>query len=216
MENLSNSSSASTVIRFSLQIEIAKFKISISHPSQKEFAIMLKIIDKLLIKIGLTRTNSPNLNAKMKEDGTINQRSVQMEGQNCYFEGNISFGKSPSWSEKKIAAENLINAMQSFFFSALGRNGRGGYLDSRNLDDNGSIKKSCLLSATREFANAKEKLKNAINANAVILEETDQIQLHELHDTLLRTAIDKVTEKLKEESSSTINSILEKYLKKKS
>ena len=177
----------------------------------------MKLFDELLIKMGWTKTNSPTLKGIVKDNGVVNQRNIQLQGQNIYAEGDVVLpGKSYTWSEKREAAENLVKAVEAFFYSIIGRDGVGGLMAAQNLDANGQIKDHCLPIAKREFRNSKERLKAVVRDNASKLEEDDQVELHGLQDSLLQKDMYDVTKTLKEETTLTVELILKKYFEKTS
>lgn len=50
---------------------------------------MMKVLDKFLLKIGLTKTGSPNLRGIAKDEAKIHQQSTQV-GRNAYVAGHDS------------------------------------------------------------------------------------------------------------------------------
>jgi hypothetical protein len=61
---------------------------------------MMNLIDKLLVKLGYTRNNSPTLKAKTKE-GNIDQKQIQIGDGSIIVEGNLVIPEKPySWYER--------------------------------------------------------------------------------------------------------------------
>lgn len=162
----------------------------------------LKLLDKLLIKIGLTRTASPSFKANAKEGSRVQQQSTQAGGDAYTAGGDLVIGgRIYTWSEKREAAEHLLKEVKSFFFSALSSDKLSGFLAPKNLPN-----------AKMELERAQGRLRTAIKQGAPKLEEQDQRKLYKIQDDLLKVDMNAITEELREKILSSVRSILEKYL----
>ncbi len=173
--------------------------------------LITNLFDKLILclKAKITKIDSPTYKSHQKGNWNINQQTSQ--GNSCIVYGDVNFSeKRPSWSEKKLAVQSILKEINNFFYTVLGKNGRFGLLQTKNLDALGKIQNRHL----KIFIGAKEALKRNVEIHAILLDDPEQKRLDTLVNSLLIIDdIHQITEKFRAAFLSEAKSITEEYLR---